>query len=299
MNKCYKHSNKNSIRQCSQCGAHLCEMCIEILDGDVVCYECKTKYKSKPTIDLVFDDVSFDKQLYDLQQDLEESRKKIEESVFPTTTTSTKEPNSPQKNINLGDLNNKPPESPKKINSINLDEDITKHLKKNLNNNNNNSQKSYDEPKQSHHENEEYKKVTFKHINPFFCFIFSLIPGAGQMYLGLMNRGLAIGLIFSVLTFAIHIPAFVFMIYIFSFFDTHQIKNKLLHKENVYDDISDLLNIFKNPIIVICMLLIFISEMLSKLHMYIGFNGSGLLSNLFFVGLIIFVILYFKRKGKK
>jgi hypothetical protein len=78
--------------------------------------------------------------------------------------------------------------------------------------------------------------------NNFLVFVFSLIPGAGYMYLGLMQKGLEAMLLFwaSVTIFAwIGLPHFVAMISIplwfYFFFDTYAMRNRLAQGEEVDD----------------------------------------------------------------
>jgi len=78
--------------------------------------------------------------------------------------------------------------------------------------------------------------------NNFLVFVFSLIPGAGYMYLGLMQKGLEAMLLFwaSITIFAwISLPHFVAMISIplwfYFFFDTYAMRNRLAQGEEVDD----------------------------------------------------------------
>lgn len=85
-------------------------------------------------------------------------------------------------------------------------------------------------------------RYTGKH-NSFWAFIFSLIPGAGQMYFGLMKRGLQIMLLFSVPIFLANMLYSVdgvlvllnFIIWFYSFFDCHHIKRAINEGEKVED----------------------------------------------------------------
>lgn len=68
--------------------------------------------------------------------------------------------------------------------------------------------------------------------NSFFVFCFSLIPGAGEMYLGLMKRGLEVMLLFwgtiAVAGF-LHLDFLFFalpIIWFYSFFNTHNLKKR-------------------------------------------------------------------------
>lgn len=67
--------------------------------------------------------------------------------------------------------------------------------------------------------------------NGFLTFCFSLIPGAGQMYLGLMKRGLSIMVlagVFAICMFELGSILFVvpfLIIMAYSFFDTYRIRD--------------------------------------------------------------------------
>jgi ABC-type enterochelin transport system permease subunit len=69
-----------------------------------------------------------------------------------------------------------------------------------------------------------------KKKSSFFTFCFSMIPGAGEMYLGFMKRGLSIMGVFSIVLFVaawLNLPIVLFavpIIWFFGFFDTHNIK---------------------------------------------------------------------------
>ncbi|MEG2852692.1 MAG: hypothetical protein RR879_07545, partial [Hydrogenoanaerobacterium sp.] len=66
--------------------------------------------------------------------------------------------------------------------------------------------------------------------NSFLTFCFAFIPGAGQMYLGMMKRGVSIMLAFAVITAVagfLNLPLISVVlpvIWFFSFFDTFNIK---------------------------------------------------------------------------
>ena len=70
--------------------------------------------------------------------------------------------------------------------------------------------------------------------NLFFTFCFSFIPGAGQMYQAYMKRGVSLMSLFAVfcaITFSTSMPIFAIplpIIYAYSFFDTYNIRNKLI-----------------------------------------------------------------------
>lgn len=67
--------------------------------------------------------------------------------------------------------------------------------------------------------------------NNFYTFIFSLVPGAGQMYMGFMKRGLSLMSIFFLIIFSavwLNIGPLFFIALItwfYSFFDTHNLRS--------------------------------------------------------------------------
>jgi len=78
--------------------------------------------------------------------------------------------------------------------------------------------------------------------NGFFTFIFSFIPGAGQMYQEYMKRGLSIMIlsgIFLALAAMIGSPIFIIPILVicaYSFFDTYHIRNMTEEKIKEFKD---------------------------------------------------------------
>lgn len=88
--------------------------------------------------------------------------------------------------------------------------------------------------------------------NGFLTFCFSLIPGAGQMYLGLMKRGLSmmtIAGVFGIGMFELGsilfvVPLLIVMAY--SFFDTHHLRDALRRGEEVDDEYIIKVGMFKN-----------------------------------------------------
>ncbi|MDD2627549.1 MAG: hypothetical protein PHR25_02535 [Clostridia bacterium] len=78
--------------------------------------------------------------------------------------------------------------------------------------------------------------------NLFFTFIFSFIPGAGQMYQEYMKRGLSIMIIFGifvVLTAMLATPIIlvpIMVILAYSFFDTYNIRNMNEEKASLLKD---------------------------------------------------------------
>ncbi|NLJ89993.1 MAG: hypothetical protein GX323_03760 [Clostridiales bacterium] len=67
--------------------------------------------------------------------------------------------------------------------------------------------------------------------NSFFTFIFSLVPGAGQMYMGFMKRGLSLMSCFFLIMFTSvwlnvgPLMLLAMIIWFYSFFDTHNLRS--------------------------------------------------------------------------
>lgn len=78
--------------------------------------------------------------------------------------------------------------------------------------------------------------------NWFFTFLFSFIPGAGQMYQNYMKRGLSLMCIAGVLLiFAIMLETVIFtvpflIVMAYSFFDTYNIRNAIGTDNKIEDD---------------------------------------------------------------
>lgn len=79
--------------------------------------------------------------------------------------------------------------------------------------------------------------------NSFWAFIFSLIPGAGQMYFGLMKRGLQIMLLFTIPIVLVNmlysssgvLVLLNFIIWFYSFFDCQHIRRAINEGEEIED----------------------------------------------------------------
>ncbi|WP_432405935.1 B-box zinc finger protein [Wukongibacter sp. M2B1] len=82
-----------------------------------------------------------------------------------------------------------------------------------------------------------------KSYNGFLALIFSLIPGAGQMYLGLMNRGLQLMVLFTlpialanIFYFDGWLAIFNVIIWFYSFFDCLHIRRTISKGEDIKDE---------------------------------------------------------------
>lgn len=88
--------------------------------------------------------------------------------------------------------------------------------------------------------------------NLFLTFCFSFIPGAGQMYQTYMKKGISIMIIFAVFAaiasstgmaiFAIPLP----IIFAYSFFDTYNLRDKIINEKKEQDDYIWNVTEFKN-----------------------------------------------------
>lgn len=123
--------------------------------------------------------------------------------------------------------------------------------------------------------------MNMRKSNSFWAFIFSLIPGAGQMYLGLMKRGLQIMLIFSIpiiLSSMLYSVDAIFVlfnliIWFYSFFDCQHIKKAISQGEEIEDKLIYDVNISD------------MTKNLNYKHVGIGFiviGGLALLNNGFY-----------------
>ncbi|MFZ5968632.1 MAG: B-box zinc finger protein [Bacillota bacterium] len=89
-----------------------------------------------------------------------------------------------------------------------------------------------------------------KDISKFWSFIFSLIPGCGQMYMGLMNRGLQLLsafiliILLGTMTEEIIIPISL-IVWFYSFFDSLNTRKLLVRGQQVEDKIVYNVNLSK------------------------------------------------------
>lgn len=130
----------------------------------------------------------------------------------------------------------------------------------------------------------ESRPVRRKPISSFFTFCCALVPGCGQMYLGLMKRGFSLMASFFGLIYLTAQVSWVFSfafisLWFFSFFDTFSCKNKILSGEYINDDIDDIKSFLKKnkTVILVALVVIFLSEILSyiRFFMHYGFGGHS------------------------
>jgi len=78
-------------------------------------------------------------------------------------------------------------------------------------------------------------------INRLFLFIFACVPGAGQMYLGYMKRGLCLISAFCMNIFVAavisqYLTILLAIVWMYSFFDTYDLRRKMLSGDFPEDD---------------------------------------------------------------
>lgn len=164
--------------------------------------------------------------------------------------------------------------------------------------------------------------------NNFLTFLFGLIPGAGQMYLGLMKKGICIMLLFGVISTLSHLLPFNFIgfilpvIWFYAFFDTLFLsrvtsEERTIDEENFIDKIKQLSGkdwrtfcikyrvIISGLIILMGIQVLFNSFLLPFMYRFMGHYGTfySLISNIpnLVVGILLFiggfyVLAHFKAK---
>lgn len=161
--------------------------------------------------------------------------------------------------------------------------------------------------------------------NGFFTFIFSLLPGAGEMYFGLFKQGtLIMSLFFGVIAFCAitQMAEFAFLIPIiwcFGFFHVHQIKNLSEEEFNKIKDEKDFIknieNIFPNGMdkikkiagyVIVLVGIIFLGRNLEDILINIFPQIPSYIFEIFFdkafrivLGIIIVYVGIYLVKGKK
>lgn len=146
-----------------------------------------------------------------------------------------------------------------------------------------------------------YTKTVVKSPSSFLTFLCSFIPGCGQMYLGLMKRGLVILSSFFACMYLYQYSDALFylgtLIWFFSFFDTFSNKSKIDSGISPKDDVDDLKKfIIDNKLIVIgFFIVVFAMRVLINLS-YSLFNYD--IKNLMVVLIIIAGIYLISKKNK-
>ncbi|WDV47344.1 B-box zinc finger protein [Clostridiaceae bacterium M8S5] len=161
----------------------------------------------------------------------------------------------------------------------------------------------------------EQEYIIRVHCNPFLTFITSLIPGAAQMYMGLMHRGIQLltAFIVSIILMAEVLPsvfvAATFIVWFYSFFDAHQIKKKIrsgikVKDEYVVDIDIDFIKGISNKKLGIGLLIfggyILLKNLLKASTRFLGmnlyYNVSSTIERLIIpVGLIVIGVIFLNR----
>ncbi len=152
----------------------------------------------------------------------------------------------------------------------------------------------------------EKEKVMFPDKRPstFLTFCFAFIPGCGQMYLGLMKRGLVIlSMFFAALYFASIFEVFTYtgiIMWFFSFFDVFNNKNKIDSGKGIDDSVNDIKAFFveNKPLIIVTLGAVMAMEILNHARLRL-FNFDFDIKNLFFILIVIFIIFIISKKDKE
>ncbi|MFV0519150.1 MAG: hypothetical protein ACK5LY_02640 [Lachnospirales bacterium] len=325
MNYCYRHINKEAIRKCSICGKDICEFCIEFDEGEISCKDCKEgKNINNEAIDnseikLVFDigekeDFSLEKNLKDIEKDFggtldfedikavhSEISFNIEEEIEKRVKNISK--NKANSNVKIDYKNELKREKENLKRDIYREKELMRReverekerirreverekerLRRELNKNID-KEGSFMKDDSNKYEDRNIKKS----YSSFLLFCFSLIPGAGHMYLEMMNRGLFFCIVFFGSALFLGNPIFPIVIFMYSFFDLHKHKNMILRGDFVEDTLTDIFDFLKNPIVICCIILFII------LGPIVNFVGEYLP----IIAVICFVIFLIKRGGRK
>jgi len=137
-------------------------------------------------------------------------------------------------------------------------------------------------------------------------FLFSFLPGANYMYMGLLKRGLATMSLFFLLIFmvsSVNMPLRLMIIFaipvlvISSFFDGFNVRRRINAGEVVRDDIGDALNSILQNKFLCTLILVVIAVTLIVTVLNIAISIISSLFPLLVVGLGIYIIV--KRKSPK
>ncbi|EOD00939.1 hypothetical protein [Caldisalinibacter kiritimatiensis] len=155
-------------------------------------------------------------------------------------------------------------------------------------------------------------------ISTFWTTVFSFIPGAGHMYLGLMQRGLQIMFAFfgvialsNIFTTADFLNPFAVIIWFYSVFDCYHLRKKVQHGENIQDEMIVDMNLKEvNPVywgggLIVLGSLILLNELFYQLpymfHIHDGFVYHAfkfLKAAIFPVALIVFGIVLLRKSRR-
>lgn len=134
-------------------------------------------------------------------------------------------------------------------------------LKNQVKNNNFNQQKTnfYDKYEDKNIIYEKRKDYTPINKSGFLTFLFCILPGASQMYLGYTKRGMIIFLTFLLGVYVDALYPLTFIAYLFGFFDAFKIKSNLERGIYQEDNVNDIKGFLKeNKVFIFIVFLIIV-----------------------------------------
>ncbi|MTI68973.1 MAG: hypothetical protein FH751_01795 [Firmicutes bacterium] len=160
-------------------------------------------------------------------------------------------------------------------------------------------------------ENINITRESPKTYNSFWAVLFSLLPGAGHMYLGLMKRGLQLMIAFFAMIIIPNIfysidylTVIALIIWFYSLFDAHHIRKRIKKGDTINDDLIYDMDVSKFNYynvgigLVVFGSIVFLSEVLRRLHYMFNYEIVGLFRELMFPGLLIVGGIILLKKSK-
>lgn len=310
--KCKYHPDKESIRNCSVCGAPLCEYCVQLDGSKVVCEKCLNS-KSGDSDDFDYSDIELDINDYvgnmdmsdieDIDVNIDDILKEVEEATKEARaqTKSAKE--------QTKEIKRQTKEQTKEIKKQTKEQ--TKEIKRRtkedvkiqVNSSVNDSMKKYNIADENLGYNKYYNNQNSKVQKSYsdtVAVLLSFIPGASQMYLGLMNRGLLICFLFCISFFLLHIPLVYVPIWIASIFDARKMRKQMDEGINVKDDTSDIVKIISNPYVIIVVVTMLVFKLIGAIVSILsGSSASWAVESVIVLCVIFFIGEYRKKKRGK
>ncbi|MFV0441152.1 MAG: hypothetical protein ACK5LV_07650 [Lachnospirales bacterium] len=252
MEMCYKHSNKESIRNCARCGVGLCELCVDFDDeGNIICNECKNKVKAKESkdIELVFDaDEKVKAEIDQLKDDV----KNLLDGLETELPSNSKKEDTIVENMirEKTNSNHKPKTKTTTISSSELNDKIEEIVNQRLSEHGIDPKSKRKKPRVHYNSDgksdRRYRSVSQSEkspINSFFVLCLAFIPGFAHMYMGLTKVGLYLfssSLLLTTLFGDIGDFSEVvgMILYVYAFCDAFNVKSKLKRGEEVSDSLK-------------------------------------------------------------
>lgn len=311
--KCKYHPNKEPIRKCSICGAPLCENCVQLDGSKIVCKQCLNSSVDKndnidySTIELDINDYVIDmSDVEDIDINIDDILKEVEEA-----TRDAKE-QSKQAKMQTREIQRQTKEQTKEIKRQSKEQtkeikrQTKETVKRQVNQSVNESMKKYNVADENLGYNKYYNQSQGrgnnmkKNYSDTLAILLSFIPGASQMYLGLINRGLLICFLFCASFFLLHIPLVYIPIWITSIFDARKIRKQMDQGENVKDDTSDIVKIISNPYVVLIVAVMLVLKIVGAvISILSGTSASWAVESVVVLCVIFFISEYRKKKRGK